>query len=296
MLRQICRQKEEFQLTEACEDVFCWWKDEISKNIILPYFNPKSLMILQTDTSKKGLGAVLLQNSTPVMFTSRALTGAEKNYQNLDQECLATIWGMEKFHYFLYGKQFNLEIDQKPLVAIYKKHIVEISPRIQWLVFWPRISDDIWEAVERCGTCQASSRAAKPLGSASEVPPHPWYTLGTNLLYWNKIDFLMIGEYFTKFIIVWRLPNSSRIWTTIHAEKWQWTMLQFQGVPGVPWVLSSAPHHEQPTSSTEQWICWGSSGHHKAVDGKKPSKTENHGTMGCCNIKLLQFPVPSHHC
>ena len=83
---------------------------------------------------KKGLGAMLLQNSTLVMFASRALTGAEKNYQNLEQECLATIWGMEKFHYFLYGKQFTLETDQKPLVAIYKKHMVEISPRIQCLV------------------------------------------------------------------------------------------------------------------------------------------------------------------
>ena len=133
-LRQICRQKEEFQLSEACKDAFHQCKEEISKSITLPYFNPKSPTILQTDASKKGLGAVLLQNSTPVMFASRALTRAEKNYQNLERECLATIWGMEKFHYFLYGKQFTLETDQKPLVAIYKKHMVEISPRIQRLV------------------------------------------------------------------------------------------------------------------------------------------------------------------
>ena len=68
------------------------------------------------------------------MFASQALTGAEKNYQNLERECLATIWEMEKFHYFLYGKQFTLETDQKPLVSIYKKHMVEISPRIQRLI------------------------------------------------------------------------------------------------------------------------------------------------------------------
>ena len=89
---------------------------------------------MQTDASKKGLGAVLLKNSKPVMFASRALTGSERNYQNLECECLATIWGMEKFHYFPYGKEFTLETDQKPLVSIYKKHMVEISPRIQRLV------------------------------------------------------------------------------------------------------------------------------------------------------------------
>ena len=41
---------------------------------------------------------------------------------------------MEKFNYFLYGKEFTLETDQKPLVSIYKKHMVDISPRVQRLI------------------------------------------------------------------------------------------------------------------------------------------------------------------
>ena len=41
---------------------------------------------------------------------------------------------MEKFHYFLYGKESTLETDQKPLVSIYKKHMVDISPRVQRLI------------------------------------------------------------------------------------------------------------------------------------------------------------------
>ena len=133
-LRQICRQNVEFELTESVCVAFSLTKEDISKNITLPYFNPNCSTTLQTDASKKGLGAVLLQNSKPVMFVSRALTGSEGNYQNLERECLATIWGMEKFHYFLYGKEFTLETDQKPLVSIYKKHMVEISPRIQRLI------------------------------------------------------------------------------------------------------------------------------------------------------------------
>ena len=133
-LREICRQDMEFELTESVHVAFSRTKEEISKNITLPYFNPKNETTLQTDAFKKGLGVVILQNSKPVMFASRALTGAEKNYQNLEREYLATIWGMEKFHYFLYGKKFTLETDQKPLVSIYKKHMVEILPRIQRLV------------------------------------------------------------------------------------------------------------------------------------------------------------------
>ena len=41
---------------------------------------------------------------------------------------------MEKFHYFLYGKEFTLKTDQKPLVSIYKKHMIDISPRVQRLI------------------------------------------------------------------------------------------------------------------------------------------------------------------
>ena len=40
--------------------------------------------ILQTDASKKGFGAVILQEEQPIYHASRALTSAEKNYQNLN--------------------------------------------------------------------------------------------------------------------------------------------------------------------------------------------------------------------
>ena len=100
----------------------------------LPYFNINAETTLQMDASKKGLRACLIQNGKVVCYASRALTKTEQNYQNLEREALGTIWGMEKFHYFLYGKEFTLETDQKPLVSIYKKHMVDISPRVQRLI------------------------------------------------------------------------------------------------------------------------------------------------------------------
>ena len=59
----------------------------------------------------------------------------ENNLTLNAEKRLGTIWGMEKFHYFLYGKEFTLETDQKPLVSIYKKkHMVDISPTVQRLI------------------------------------------------------------------------------------------------------------------------------------------------------------------
>ena len=83
-LREICRKSEEFMLSVAVHVAFNKTKEEISKNVTLPYFNPKTSTILQTDASKQGLGAVLLQNSEPVMFVSRALTRSDRTYQNLE--------------------------------------------------------------------------------------------------------------------------------------------------------------------------------------------------------------------
>ena len=100
----------------------------------LPYFDVNAETTLQMDTSKKGLGACIIQKGKVVCYASRALTKTEQNYQNLEREALGTICGMEKFHYFLYGKEFTLETDQKPLVSIYKKHMIDIIPRVQRLI------------------------------------------------------------------------------------------------------------------------------------------------------------------
>ena len=75
-------------------------KAEFKKKIILPYFDRNKETILQTDASKKGFGAVILQEEQPIYYASRVLTSAEKNYQNLERETQAAVWGMEKFHYF----------------------------------------------------------------------------------------------------------------------------------------------------------------------------------------------------
>ena len=109
-------------------------KLEISSMKALPYFDVNAETTLQMDASKKGLGACLILKGKVICYASRALTKTEQNYQNLEREALGTIWGMERFHYFPYGKEFTLETNQKPLVSIYKKHMIDISPRVQRLI------------------------------------------------------------------------------------------------------------------------------------------------------------------
>ena len=59
---------------------------------------------------------------------------------------MAAIWGMEKFHFYLYGKEFLLQMDQKPLTSIFKKHLVDVSPRVWRIAMcsWPYMFKMEW--------------------------------------------------------------------------------------------------------------------------------------------------------
>jgi hypothetical protein len=83
------------------------------------------------DASSKGLGAVLLQENKPIAFASKALTPAESRYANIERELLAVIYGCEKFHTYLYGRQFVVESDYRPLEQIQKKNLDMAPPRLQ---------------------------------------------------------------------------------------------------------------------------------------------------------------------
>ena len=46
------------------------------------------------------------------------MSETQKGYVAIELESLAVTWVMEKFHHFLYGNEFVLETDQKPLEVI----------------------------------------------------------------------------------------------------------------------------------------------------------------------------------
>jgi len=102
-----------------CDEAFRQLKRILSEGPVLRVVDLKRKFILQTDASDVGMGAALLQEHEdgvfPVAFASKKFTNAECNYSVIERECLAMVWGIQKFYCYLYGVQFVVETDHKPL-------------------------------------------------------------------------------------------------------------------------------------------------------------------------------------
>ena len=109
----------------------------------LAYYDCTKPVEVHTDASEYGLGAALIQQNKPVAFSSKTLTPVESRYANIKCECLSVVFGLEKFHTYIYGNHVTVYNDHKPLEMIQKKPIHAAPPRLQRMLLRLQKYDNI---------------------------------------------------------------------------------------------------------------------------------------------------------
>ncbi|XP_050339840.1 uncharacterized protein K02A2.6-like [Bactrocera neohumeralis] len=134
----------------------------------LAHFNEQLPITLATDASSFGIGAVLSHiypdgNERPIAFASKTMDTHQLKYSQIEKEGLAIVFGVKKFHQYLYGRKFLLITDHKPLINIFNpsKHLPQMtSHRIQrWAIILMAYQFDIkYRNTHAHGNADALSR------------------------------------------------------------------------------------------------------------------------------------------
>ena len=119
---------------KACKEAFQTAKTKIASSNVLVHYDPRRPLSLAADVSAYGIGRVISHtmedgNERPIAFASRTLLPSEKNYAQVEKEALSLIFGVSKFHVYLYGRPFTLITDHKPLTSTFgpKKGVPTIA-------------------------------------------------------------------------------------------------------------------------------------------------------------------------
>lgn len=102
-------------------------KESLTSDKVLVHYDLNLPVTLACDASAYGMGAVIQHKmpsgeERPIAFASRTLSPAEKKYSQIEKEGLALIFGVKKFHQYLWGRKFTLVTDHKPLLTLFGEH------------------------------------------------------------------------------------------------------------------------------------------------------------------------------
>ena len=122
-LNNLLKHNTAWKWTQACQRAFQELKQKLASTDVLVHYDTDLPLKLACNASVYGVGAVISHvfpngEERPIAYASRTLTNSEKNYAQIEKEALSLIFGVKKFHQFLYGRKFTLVTDHKPLITV----------------------------------------------------------------------------------------------------------------------------------------------------------------------------------
>ncbi|XP_028660385.2 uncharacterized protein K02A2.6-like [Erpetoichthys calabaricus] len=126
-LHELLCESRPWKWSQECETTFSKTKAALADKRVLTHFDPSLPIQLACDASPYGVGAVVSHimstgEERPIAFASRTLSKTETKYPQIEKEALSIIFGIKKFHTYLFGRKFTLLTDHRPLTSIFGSH------------------------------------------------------------------------------------------------------------------------------------------------------------------------------
>ncbi|KAI2644445.1 Retrovirus-related Pol polyprotein from transposon 17.6 [Labeo rohita] len=170
-------QPEKIRWTATAEEALAKIKTALTSSPVLRVPDFSCPFLLQMDASDTGLGAVLSQvqegEEHPIIYISRKLSPAERNYATVEREALAIKWAVLELRYYLLGRKFTLVTDHAPLQWMTRAK--DTNARVtRWFL---ALQDFHFEVRHRAGVTNTNADELSRIWTAyiglSGVIPHP---------------------------------------------------------------------------------------------------------------------------
>lgn len=201
-LNKLLRKDCPWRWGEEEQDAFDAIKNLLSSDKVLCHFSSDLPLLLQVDASSYGVAAVLAHrfpdgSEKPIAYASATLSKAERGWSQLRKEAKSIIFGVTKFHLYLYGRRFELVTDHKPLLGILGPHTaiptLAAAQMQRWAIILAAYDYDlVFKKTEENGNADALSRF--PVPRVSRTPEYPASDYSLNFLSGLPLTFSDLAE------------------------------------------------------------------------------------------------------
>ena len=125
-LTELTKKHRRFHWSPECQHSFECLKRALVSDQVVRYPRVDLPYKLYTDASDLCVGAILCQTHEDgteyvVQYVSHQLSGPQKRWATIEKEAYAVVYALQKLRVYLYGAQFVVYSDHKPLLCLFSK-------------------------------------------------------------------------------------------------------------------------------------------------------------------------------
>ena len=125
-LTELTRKRKRFYWSPVCQQAFDKLKQALISDSIVRHPRVDLPYQLYTDASNHCVGAILCQTHEDgteyvVQYLSHQLSGVQCRWATIEKEAYAVVYALQKLRAYLYGADFVIYTDHKPLLCLFSK-------------------------------------------------------------------------------------------------------------------------------------------------------------------------------